>query len=86
MRVEVHITPNTEQRLRRFSEQSGRGTDDLVEDALAGYLDEIFELRQTLNGRYDDLASGRIQAIDGEEFFENLRRREDELLNRRSPR
>jgi len=29
--------------------------------------------------------SGRVKPIDGEQFFEGLRRREDELLTKRSP-
>jgi hypothetical protein len=28
-----------------------------------------------LNSRYDDLKSGRVKPIDGEAFFESLRRR-----------
>jgi len=72
--------PATEKKLRDFSAQSGRRTDEVVEDAVAGYFDEVLRLRQMLDGRYDDLASGRVKPIDGEEFFEGLRRREDELL------
>jgi hypothetical protein len=34
-----------------------------------------------LDSRYDDLKSDRVKPIDGEAFFEDLRRREDELLN-----
>jgi hypothetical protein len=56
---------------------SGRLTDDLVEDAMAGYLAEVVEMRQMLDGRYDDINSGRVKPIDGEEFFESLRRREE---------
>ena len=37
-----------------------------------------------LDSRYYDLKSGRVEPIDGEEFFETLRRREDELINKRS--
>ena len=50
------------------------------EDAMAGYLAEVAEVRQMLDGRYDDLKSGRVKPIDGEEFFESLRRREEDLL------
>jgi hypothetical protein len=48
----------------------------LVEDAMAGYFEELTQTREMLNSRYDDLKSGRVKPIDGEEFFENLRRRE----------
>jgi hypothetical protein len=83
--MEIHFTPETEKKLKDLSAQSGRGTDDLVEDAMAGYVDELAQTREMLNSRYDDLKSGRVKPIDGEEFFENLRRREDELLKNNSP-
>jgi hypothetical protein len=84
--MEVHFTPETEKKLKDLSAQSGRRTDDLVEDAMAGYVDELLQTREMLNSRYDDLKSGRVKPIDGEDFFESLRRREDELLNKHSPR
>jgi len=31
-------------------------------------------MREMLDGRYDDIKSGRVKPIDGEEFFESLRR------------
>ena len=83
--MEVHLTPETEKKLNDLAERSGRGTDDLVEDAMAGYFDEVLPLRHTLDSRYDDLKSGRVKPIDGERFFEQLRRREDESLKKRSP-
>lgn len=70
--MEVNFTPETERKLREFSAQSGRGTDDLIEDLVAGYLDEVRQVREMLDSRYDDLASGRVQGIDGEEAFRLL--------------
>jgi hypothetical protein len=83
--MEVHFTPETEKKLKDLAAQTGRGTDDLVEDAMAGYVEELAQTREMLNSRYDDLKSGRVKPIDGEEFFESLRRREDELLKKHSP-
>jgi hypothetical protein len=65
--MEVHFTPETEKKLQDFSAQSGRGTDDLVEDATAGYVDELLQAWQMLNSRYDDLKSGRVKPIPGDE-------------------
>ena len=48
-------------------------------------LRSLLQTREMLNSRYDDLKSGRVKPIDGEEFFESLRRREDELLKKQSP-
>jgi hypothetical protein len=78
--MEIHFTPETEKKLKDLAAQSGRSTDDLVEDAMAGYGEELARTREMLNTRYDDLKSGRVKPIDGEEFFASLRRREDELL------
>ncbi|MGO8789464.1 MAG: hypothetical protein ACLQVL_19040 [Terriglobia bacterium] len=84
--MEVHFTSETEKKLKDLSAQSGRGTDDLIEDAMAGYVAELAQTREMLNSRYDDLKSGRVKPLDGEEFFESLRRREDALLKKHSPR
>ena len=82
--MEVHFKPETELRLADLASKSGRAPDDLVEDALAGYLAEVAEVREMLDGRYDEIKSGRIKPIDGEAFFDGLRRRENELLAKRS--
>jgi predicted transcriptional regulator len=83
--MEVHFSSETEKKLRDLAAQSGRGTDELIEDAMAGYVDELARAKDMLNSRYDDLKSGRVKPLDGEEFFESLRRREDELLKKQSP-
>jgi predicted transcriptional regulator len=69
----VHLKAETESRLRKLAETSGRAPDELVEDAMAGYLAELAQVRETLDGRYDDITSGRVQPIDGSEVFDRLR-------------
>lgn len=84
--MEVRLKPETESRLQELATKTGRAPDDLVEDAMAGYLQELAQARETLDRRYDDIKDGRVKAIDGETFFESLRQREEELLKRRSPK
>ena len=84
--MELHLSPETESRLNELASLSGRSTGDLVEDAMAGYLAEVADVRQLLDSRYDDIKSGRVKPIDGDAFFEGLREREDELLKQRSPK
>ena len=84
--MEVRFKPETESRLNELASKSGRPADALVEEAMAGYLEEIADVRNTLDGRYDDIISGRVKPIDGEAFFESLRLREEELLKRRDPK
>lgn len=45
--------------------------------ALTGYLEELASLRETLDTRYDDLNSGRVKPIDGEEAFTRLREKSE---------
>jgi predicted DNA-binding protein len=66
----VHLKPETESRLRELAATTGRAADDLVEDAMAGYLAELSHVRNMLDGRYDDIKSGHVAPIDGEEAFE----------------
>lgn len=82
--MEVHLKPETASRLAELASKSGRATDDLVEDAMAGYLQELTEAREMLDSRYAEIKSGRVATIDGEAFFANLRKREDELLKKRN--
>jgi predicted DNA-binding protein len=84
--MEVRLKPETESRLNELASKSGRPTDKLFKDAMASRLTEVAELRSALDSRYDDLKSGRVQPIDGARFFEDLRRREEDLRKRRSPK
>ena len=80
--MEVHFTPETEKKLKDLSAQSGRATDDLVEDAMAGYFDEVLQAREMLDRRYDDLKSGRVKPINGEEAFARLKAKTEAQRNR----
>ncbi len=84
--MEIRLKPETESRLNELASKSGRPADELVEDAMAAYLTEVAELRSILDSRFDDIKNGRVQPIDGEAFFEDLRRREGEFAKRRSPK
>jgi predicted transcriptional regulator len=73
--MEVHLRPETESRLQELAAKSGRAPNDLIEDAMAAYLQEVAEVRGILDGRYDDLKSGRVKPVNGEDAFANLRRK-----------
>jgi hypothetical protein len=53
--------------------ETGRGPDELVEDAMMGYFEELARTRETLNSRYDDLKSGRVKAISRDELVAHFR-------------
>lgn len=73
--MEVHLSPETESRLQQLAATTGRTPAELIEDAMEGYLLALSQTGETLDRRYDDVKSGRVKAIDGEEAFAALRRR-----------
>jgi len=82
--MQVHLKPETESRLQELAAKTGRAPDELVEDAMAGYLQELAQIREVLDGRYDDIKSDRVTPVDGEEAFVNLRRKSKQRRPRRS--
>jgi hypothetical protein len=82
--MEVHLTPDVEAKLHALATETGRGVDEVVHDALAGYFEELTEVRGMLDSHYDDIKSGRVKPMDGEVFFESLRQREAALLKKHS--
>ena len=80
--MEVHFAPEMQARIDQLVIETGYAPDKLLDDAMAGYIAELAQTREMLNSRYDDLKSGKVKPIDGEAFFESLRKREDELLNK----
>jgi hypothetical protein len=54
-------------KLEQWATDTGRPPQELVEDVMAGYFDELAQVRQTLDSRYDDVKSGKVKLIPGEE-------------------
>jgi predicted DNA-binding protein len=76
--MELQLRPETESRIHELAIKTGRPAGDLVDDAMAGYLEELAEVRNLLDHRYDEIKSGRVSAIDGEEAFASLRRKSED--------
>ena len=75
--MDVHVTAETAKKLNDVATTSGRAPEDIVEDAVAGYLEEVASVRTMHDSRYDDLESGRVKPIDGEEAFRRLREKRE---------
>ena len=71
--MEVHFTPEIQAKLEQMARDTGGRSDELVEDVVTEFFQEMVFTRETLDGRYDDLESGRVKAIPGEEVFARLR-------------
>jgi predicted transcriptional regulator len=70
--MEVHVKPEMQAKLDEMARESGCRSEELVEDAINGYFDELAYAREMLDRRYDDLESGKVKLIDGEEVFRRL--------------
>jgi predicted DNA-binding protein len=76
--MEVNFTAETETRLKELAAQSGSGTaDELVRDVVEGYLDELAQTRKMLTDRYDDMKSGKVKPVAGEEIVAHFREKSD---------
>ena len=80
--MEVQFEPAVQAKLEQMARVSGRATADLVQDAVVGYVGELAETRQMLDNRYDDINSGKVKLINGEEAFSRLHERIDARRNR----
>jgi hypothetical protein len=47
--MEVQVSPETAKKLNDLAADSGRAREEIVEDALAGYFEELASLRKTLD-------------------------------------
>ncbi|MGD0620213.1 MAG: hypothetical protein ABSB67_21440 [Bryobacteraceae bacterium] len=80
--MEVHFTPDVQAKLEQMARDTGRPSAELLEDAVIGLFDELAQTREMLDRRYDDLESGRVRPIDGEEAFQQLMEKTAERRSR----
>ena len=73
----MHFKPDVQAKLDQMARDGGRPSDELVEDAVIGYLDELAHIREMLDRRLDDLESGRVKPIDGEAAYRRLMEKTD---------
>jgi hypothetical protein len=71
----IRLSLDTESRLQEFAAATGCTPDDLVEDAISGYLTELSQVRNLLDSRYDDVKIHHIQPLAAKKFFANRAKR-----------
>ena len=73
MGMALHVNnPELQTKIDQWVMETGRPADELVEDAMAGYFDELAQVRKTLDSRYDDIKSGKVKLIPGDEAYARL--------------
>ena len=82
--MEVNLSPETEATLRDLAARRGRTPDDLLQDAVASYLDELANTREMLDNRYDQLERGEVELIDREQARARLKAKTELQRKRRA--
>jgi hypothetical protein len=68
MSMQLHLdNPELLAKVEQWVNDTGRPAEELVEDAMAGYFEELARASETLNSRYDDIKNGKVKMIPGEE-------------------
>jgi hypothetical protein len=74
--MEVHFSLETEKKLKELAALSGRGTaDELVQDVVEGYFDELAKAQEMLASRYHNLKSNVVKPIPGDDIATYFRNR-----------
>jgi hypothetical protein len=72
--MELHLAnPELEAKITQWTRETGRPASELLEDAVAAYLDECQQVRQMLDRRFGELAEQRVRPIDGDEALARLK-------------
>jgi hypothetical protein len=70
--MEVNFAPEVQAKLEQMAREAGRPPAEVIEDAIIGLFDELAYARELLDRRYDEMESGKVQGIDGEEAYRRL--------------
>jgi len=70
--MEVNLTPDAQAKLEQMARDAGRQPAEVIEDAVLGLYDELAYTREMLDRRYDEMESGKVEGIDGEEAYRRL--------------
>jgi hypothetical protein len=71
--MEVHFPRDVRAKLEQMARESGRRSDELLEDAVISLYDDAAFTRYIPDRRCDVLESGRIKPVPGDEVFARLR-------------
>jgi hypothetical protein len=73
--MEVHFGPELQAKIDQLVADSGCPMEALLEDALEAYIADLAQAREMLDSRYDDLKSGKVKPISGEEMIAHFRQK-----------
>lgn len=82
--MEVHFASDLEKKLKDLAAQTGRGADELVQDVIADYVDELAGIRAHIEEGF--LQADRGELSDGAQARREIQASKDAWLRERSPK
>jgi predicted DNA-binding protein len=76
--MSIQLTPEHEARIKELARQTGRDNTEVLGEVIDSYFEELGRINATLDRRYDEIKSGEVKPISGDEVFERLRRKSEE--------
>jgi predicted DNA-binding protein len=76
--MSIQLTPEHEARIKELARQTGRDNTEVLGEVIDSYFEELGRINATLDRRYDEIKSGQVEPINGDEVFERLRRKSEE--------
>ena len=76
--MSIQLTPEHEARIKELARQTGRDDTEVLGEVIDSYFEELGRINATLDRRYDEIKSGEVESIRGDEVFERLRRKSEE--------
>jgi len=76
--MSIQLTPEHEARIKELARQTGRDNTEVLGEVIDSYFEELGRINATLDRRYDEIESGQVKPIKGDEVFERLRRKSEE--------
>jgi|SRR5579863_7533303 len=71
--MEVNLAPELQAKIQQLVIETGCPVEKLIEEPLAGYVADLEQTREMLDGGYDDLKCGRVKPVSRDELVAHFR-------------
>jgi len=81
--MSLEIKPSQEAKIAALAAKTGRDKAEILEEVIDSYFDELTDIREMLDQRYDDFKSGRVKELTPDQLREDIEFRKREFLQQR---
>ena len=81
--MSLEIKPDQEAKIAALAAKTGRDKAEILEEVIDSYFDELADVREMLEQRYDQFKAGRVKELTPEQVREDIERRKREFLQQR---